>query len=67
MLFRFDGTGWQPGGAFNGALACDNVEQTYHQLVDRGVEFTSGPTKASWGTFATFEDPDGNQLALSSR
>ena len=66
-LFRFDGNGWQPGGPFNGAFACDSVEQTYRQMVDRGVEFTSAPKKEPWGTFATFKDPDGNQFVLSSK
>ena len=66
VLFAMD-TGPQPGFAFNGALACDNVERTYEELTERGVEFTSPPQKESWGTFATIKDPDGNQFVLSSR
>ena len=65
VLFGFDGA--TPGKAFNGALACDNVEQTYEDLKARGVDFTSPPTKAPWGTFAAMKDPDGNQFILSSR
>jgi predicted enzyme related to lactoylglutathione lyase len=67
VLFRFDEQGLKPGGAFNGALACDNVEQTYTELMARGVAFVTPPTKQPWGTFAMFEDPDGNQFVLSSR
>jgi predicted enzyme related to lactoylglutathione lyase len=51
---------------FNGALACKNVEQTYQELVARGVNFLSPPQKAPWGTFAMFKDPDGNQFLLST-
>jgi catechol 2,3-dioxygenase-like lactoylglutathione lyase family enzyme len=67
VLFVFDGDGLKPGGLFNGAFACENVEQTYLQMVERGVEFTSPPQKEPWGTFAAFKDPDGNQFVLSSR
>jgi predicted enzyme related to lactoylglutathione lyase len=66
VLFSMD-NGPQPGGQFNGALGCDNVEQTYQELVAKGVEFTGPPQKQPWGTFAIFTDPDGNQFVLSSR
>jgi predicted enzyme related to lactoylglutathione lyase len=52
---------------FNGALACDNVEQTHQELTTRGVTFTAPPQKAPWGTFAMFKDPDGNTFVLSSK
>jgi predicted enzyme related to lactoylglutathione lyase len=67
VLFRFDEQGLEPGSAFNGALACDNVERTYDELMARGVQFVAPPTKQPWGTFAMFKDPDGNQFVLSSR
>ena len=68
VLFSGDGPdAMQPGGAFNGALACDNVERTYQELSERGVEFVRPPTKQPWGTFAVFKDVDGNQFVLSSR
>lgn len=67
VLFEFDGDGLKPGSAFNGALACDNVERTYEELTGRGVEFVSPPEKQPWGTFAVFKDPDGNTFVLSSR
>jgi catechol 2,3-dioxygenase-like lactoylglutathione lyase family enzyme len=66
VLFTAD-EGPKPGFAFNGALACDNVERTYEELKGRGVEFASPPQKEAWGTFAIFKDPDGNQFVLSSR
>ena len=66
VLFNAEG-GPKPGSAFNGALACDNVERTYEELKGRGVEFTTPPKKEPWGTFAVFKDPDGNEFVLSSR
>lgn len=33
-------------------------------LKARGVEFTEGPTKAEWGTYAVVRDPDGNEHSL---
>ena len=67
VLFVFDQQGLKPGMPFNGALACDDVEQTYLELVAKGVEFTQTPKQQAWGTFAMFRDPDGNQFLLSSR
>ena len=67
VLFTPDGQEDRIGTFFNGALACDDVEATYRQLSARGVAFRSPPKKQPWGTFAAFEDPDGNQFVLSSR
>ena len=68
VLFSGDGANaMQPGGSFNGALACDNVERTYQELSERGVEFVRPPSTQPWGTFAVFKDVDGNQFVLSSR
>ena len=67
VLFNFGEQGTQPGTPFNGALACDNVEQTYQELVAKGVEFVTPPQKQPWGMFAMFKDLEGNQFMLSSR
>ena len=67
VLFAFSGDGPQPGTMFAGAMACDNVEQTYQELSARGVEFVSPPQKQPWGSFATFKDVDGNTFVLSSK
>ena len=66
VLFNMD-EGPQPGGAFNGALACDNVERTYDELAAKGVEFEGPPQKQPWGTFVVMKDPEGNRFVLSSR
>ena len=67
VLFTPDGPEDRIGGFWSGALACDDVEATWRQLGERGVEFVSPPQKQPWGTFAMFKDPDGNQFVLSSR
>jgi catechol 2,3-dioxygenase-like lactoylglutathione lyase family enzyme len=36
------------GGYFNGALACDNVDKTYRDLVERGVKFRGPPKQEPW-------------------
>jgi predicted enzyme related to lactoylglutathione lyase len=66
VLFTPEGHEDRIGTFFNGSIACDDVEATYRQLRQRGVEFTQEPQKQPWGTFATFKDPDGNQFVLSS-
>jgi len=66
VLFTPDGQEDRIGSFFNGSLACDNVQATYRQLSERGVEFLSPPQKQPWGEFAIMKDPDGNQFVLSS-
>jgi predicted enzyme related to lactoylglutathione lyase len=66
VLFTPEGHEDRIGTFFNGSIACDDVEGTYRQLSQRGVEFVKQPEKQPWGTFAMFKDPDGNQFVLSS-
>ncbi len=67
VLFTPEGHEGRVGGPFNGAFACDNVEKTYEELRQRGVEFVAAPKHEPWGTVAILKDPDGNRIALSSR
>jgi predicted enzyme related to lactoylglutathione lyase len=67
VLFTPPGHEDRVGTFVNCSLACDNVQQTYEQLIGRGVEFVQPPTEQPWGTYAMFKDADGNQLVLSSR
>jgi predicted enzyme related to lactoylglutathione lyase len=66
VLFTPPGQEERIGTFFNGALCCDDVEATYRQLRQRGVDFVQEPQRQPWGTFAKFKDPDGNQFVLSS-
>lgn len=67
VLFTMDGQEDRIGTRFNASLACDNVEATYRQLSERGVEFKAPPTKQPWGTYAIMLDPDGNEFVIGSR
>ncbi len=53
-------------GRFVGtSIEVDNIQNVYNQLLEKGVVFTSAPTKQAWGgILAHFEDPDGNVLTL---
>ena len=67
VLFTPDDQQDRIGTFFNGSFACDDVEYTYEKLSAAGVKFVEPPTKQPWGTFAKFNDPDGNTFILSSR
>jgi predicted enzyme related to lactoylglutathione lyase len=67
VLYTQQGQEDRIGTPFNGAFACDDVDATYRQLSERGVEFIEKPKRQPWGHFAMFKDPDGNQFVLSSR
>src|SRR5215831_13243477 len=49
VLFTPPGHESRIGTFFNGSFACDDVEATYRQLRQRGVEFTAEPQKQPWG------------------
>jgi len=66
VLFTPEGHEDRIGSFFNGSFLCDDVEATYRQLCEKGVEFATPPTKQSWGTFAVFKDPDGNQFVMGT-
>jgi predicted enzyme related to lactoylglutathione lyase len=51
----------------NVTFMTDDIDRTYRELKDRGVEFTAPPTKQPWGQFAKFQDVDGNQFVLSTK
>jgi len=67
VLFTPEGHEDRIGSFFNGSFGCDDVEHTYRQLKERGVEFEEAPTKQPWGTYAIFSDPDGNTFVLGSK
>ena len=54
-------------GSFSGiSYATDDVEKSYAELSARGVKFRGPPQKQPWGTFAMFEDSEGNQFVLGT-
>lgn len=51
-----------PGGNTGIFIKCDDKTTTYEELKAKGVKFSTELTKESWGTYAIFKDPDGNEL-----
>lgn len=47
-------------------FVCDDIEQTYQQLKERGVLFLGEPQKMQWGSFVQFQDNEGNEYLLKS-
>jgi len=43
---------------------CDDLKQTVKELKSRGVEFTSGTSKQSWGSLTHFKMPGGLVVEL---
>jgi len=67
VLFTPDGHENRIGGFMPMSFTVDNLEKTYRELVERGVEFTQPPTKEHWGHFALFKDVDGNLFCLATK
>jgi len=64
VLFTADEHKDRIGQATNFSLVVDNLERTYAQLREAGVEFLGPPTKQEWGSFAIMVDSEGNKLLL---
>jgi lactoylglutathione lyase len=43
---------------------CENLQQTFEEMRQRGVHFIQEPKAMPWGPFAMFEDTEGNQYGL---
>jgi catechol 2,3-dioxygenase-like lactoylglutathione lyase family enzyme len=67
VLFTPDGHENRIGTFAPATFVCDDLQRTYEEYSARGVEFLGPPKKESWGNFAMFKDPDGNQWVVSSR
>jgi predicted enzyme related to lactoylglutathione lyase len=66
VLFTMDGEEGRVGTRMNCSLACDDVEATWRQLSERGVEFDGPPQKQPWGSFVIMRDSEGNRFVLGS-
>lgn len=66
VLFTGEGEEKRIGTFMNLSFECDNVERTYAELREKGVEFEKPPIKQHWGNYAILKDQDGNKLLLSS-
>jgi catechol 2,3-dioxygenase-like lactoylglutathione lyase family enzyme len=52
---------WLEPGNTGIGFRVDDLDKTYKEMVAKGVDFSVKPTKAEWGSFAMFRDPDGNE------
>lgn len=66
VLFTMEGEEARVGTRMNCSLACDDVEATWRQLSERGVEFETAPQKQPWGTYAIMKDSEGNRFVIGS-
>jgi predicted enzyme related to lactoylglutathione lyase len=66
VLFTMEGEEGRVGSRMNCSIACDDVEATYRQLSERGVEFESPPQKQPWGSFMIMKDSEGNRFVVGS-
>ena len=48
-------------------LACDDVDATFRDLVERGVTFVQDPVDLPFGRWALLEDGQGNRFPLIQR
>jgi len=47
------------------ALRTKDLDKTYKELKAKGVKFPHPPKDDGWGSYAQFEDPDGNVIWLN--
>jgi len=66
VLFTMEGEERRVGTRMNCSLACDDVEATWRQLSERGVEFLGPPQRQPWGSFVIMKDSEGNQFVVGS-
>ena len=66
VLFTMDGEEARVGTRMNCSIACDDVDATYRQLSERGVEFEGPPQKQPWGSYAIMIDSEGNRIVVGS-
>jgi len=66
VLFTSEADKNRIGTFMNMSYSCDDIEKTYAELTERGVEFQGPPEKQPWGTYAIFKDSEGNSFVISS-
>ena len=66
VLFTMPGEEKRIGTTMNMSYVCDDIDTTYQELKDRGVEFDGPPEKQPWGTYVKFKDSEGNSFVLSA-
>ena len=65
VLFTPEGHEDRIGTFLNSSWAVGNIDETYKQLLERGVEREGPPEKQPWGSFIKIKDSEGNTILLS--
>ena len=65
VLFTTDDNRAQIGKSTSFTLGVDDLDRTYRDLREAGVEFDTPPKKEPWGAYAIALDSEGNKLLLS--
>jgi predicted enzyme related to lactoylglutathione lyase len=66
VLFTMEGEESRIGTQMNTSLVCDDVDATYRQLSERGVEFEGPPKEEPWGSYVIMKDSEGNRFVVGS-
>ena len=66
VLFTPDGDERRIGSMMPMSFSCDDIDKTYEELKNRGVEFEGPPQKQPWGKYAMFKDSEGNRFVVSA-
>jgi predicted enzyme related to lactoylglutathione lyase len=66
VLFTMEGEEGRVGTQMNTSLTCDDVDATWRQLSERGVEFEGPPQKQPWGSYVIMKDSEGNRFVVGS-
>ena len=66
VLFTPEGHENRVGSFGNISFATDDIQATYAEYAARGVKFRGPPETQPWGTYAIFEDSEGNQFVLGT-
>ena len=65
-LYPPQGPDAKAGGFSNIIFTTNDIQRTYEELKERGVEFVEPPKEEFWGSYCIFADPDDNRFVLSS-
>src|SRR5438046_4663486 len=66
VLFTAEGDEKRIGSFMNMSYTCGDIDKTYEQMKNRGMQFEGPPQKQPWGTYAMFKDSEGSRFVVSS-
>jgi catechol 2,3-dioxygenase-like lactoylglutathione lyase family enzyme len=67
VLFTPEGHESRIGGFTNLSFWTDDIDATYQEMTDAGVETLGPPKRQQWGASLLFKDPDGSTYHIGSK